>query len=110
MRLVFGDEVLFEWNDLVARFGNREYNVCRNDWLRHFSGILDKIPERYQSTDTFGIPVQQIWFNSISAFMAPEQVQRLYYLPYVELCNYLGHDRRISGILVSDLLKQCCIV
>lgn len=109
MRLVFGDEVLFEWNENIARFGEKEFAVSRNDWLHLFSGSIDKLPEKYIPDATFGIPVKQIWFNSINAFMAPEQVQRLYYLPYIELSAYLGYDRRISGILVSDLFKKCCI-
>lgn len=105
MQLVFGKEVLFDWNEQTgtATVGTQTFSVQRNDWLQHFAGTLDKAPLYHP----FGMPVQTLWFERINPYMAPENVQALYYLPYNSICRYLGLDRRINGILVSDLLNQC---
>lgn len=107
MRLIFGDEVIFEWREQTqtAVFGDSEFRVKRTDWLRHFSGTLDQLPLHWDQE----IPVRACWFEHISAYLAPERIHLLYYMPYISLCDYLGTDRRISGILVSDLFKQCCL-
>ena len=106
MRLVFGEDVLFDWHEKNGTVvcGELTHLVGRRDWLRHFSGSLDRCPVLF---NTFEFEIRPLWLKCISSYMAPEQACALYYLPYKEISRYIGLDRQISGILVSDLLDQC---
>lgn len=106
MRLVFGDVVLYDWDEKkrTVLCGGLTQEVGRSDWLKHFAGTLDQKPVMF---DSFEFEIRPFWLKCISSYMAPEQACAFYYLPYKEIARYIGLDRRISGILVSELLEKC---